>query len=178
MTVAASPASDTARRGTAVPSHLHHPVSLSLSLSRTVRNSIMPRNEQPALVDRMGSRVRAIHRNQSVSHFHEYWMECATVGRPPLTQWFVCLPASPTLPSPWNQASETPPSPGSSTHPRNPELDANSTHKLVDLLDGWCITHRGHCNPELAHKLVLFCSPRGVKSSFKSEKKKKNSLMR
>lgn len=63
-----------------------------------LRNSITLRNEQPALVDRMGFRVRAIHCTGNVSHFHEYWMECATVGRRSLSLWFVFfLPPPPHL---------------------------------------------------------------------------------
>lgn len=43
--------------------------------------------EQEMLVDRMGPRVRAIHRSGNVSHFHESWMECAIVGRLSLSLW-------------------------------------------------------------------------------------------
>lgn len=61
-----------------------------------LRNSITLSNEQPVLVDRIGSRVRAIYCSGNVSHFHEYWMECATVGRLSLSLWFVCLPPTPS----------------------------------------------------------------------------------
>lgn len=60
-----------------------------------LRNSITLWNEQPVLVDRMGFRVRAIHCSGNVSHFHEYWMESATVGRLSLSLWFVFLSPPP-----------------------------------------------------------------------------------
>ena len=57
--------------------------------------------EQEMLVDRMGPRVRAIHRSGNVSHFHESWMECAIVGRLSLSLW--ATPPHPPLlpPPPW-----------------------------------------------------------------------------
>lgn len=72
--------------------------------STFLRNSITLWNEQPVLVGRMGFRVRAIHCSGNVSHFHEYWMECATVGRLSLSLWFVFLPPHPT-PTPTHSSS-------------------------------------------------------------------------
>lgn len=60
----------------------------------SLRNSITLWKEQEMLVDRMGPKIRAIHRSRNVSHFHESWMECAIVDR--LCLWSVCLtPLSP-----------------------------------------------------------------------------------
>lgn len=57
----------------------------------SLRNSITLWKEQEMLVDRMGPRVRAIHRSGNVSHFHEPWMEWAIVGRLSLSLLCVCL---------------------------------------------------------------------------------------
>lgn len=65
------------------------------SRTDSLRNSITLWKEQEMLVDRMGPKIRAIHRSRNVSHFHESWMECAIVDRLSLSLWFVCLTPRP-----------------------------------------------------------------------------------
>jgi len=44
-----------------------------------------------------GFQARAIYCCRNVPHIHEYWMDCATVGRLSPSLWFVFLPPPPLL---------------------------------------------------------------------------------